>query len=90
MFDPVTDEVLRRRRQGFVPQEPSGEPKHRTSLVCHVCGREIRPEEEFFTVDGNPHCFQCHGMLEFELEKERERDAEVRKTGTKWDAEEEE
>ena len=55
MFDPVTDEVLRRRRQGFVPGEPVCEPAHRTSLVCTVCKREIRPEEEFFCVGVEAH-----------------------------------
>jgi hypothetical protein len=53
-------------------------------LVCHVCAREIRPEEQFFWVDNAPHCFQCHEMLEFELEKEREEEGRVRQTGTKW------
>ena len=60
------------------------EPVVRTSLICHVCTREIRPEEELFWVDNSPHCFQCHGMLEFELHKEREEESKVREAGTKW------
>ena len=79
MFDPVTDEVLRRRRQGFVPGEPVCEPAHRTSLVCTVCKREIRPEEEFFCVGVEAHCFQCHDMLTYEYRKEREEDAKAKR-----------
>jgi hypothetical protein len=84
MFDPVTDEHLRLRRLGAPVAVPEGEPAHRTSLRCNVCSREIRPEEDVFWVDNETHCFQCHSMLDFELEKEREHDVDVRQTGTKW------
>ena len=88
MFDPVTDQHLRMRRMGTPMSAIEAEPAHRTSLRCNVCGREIRPEEQVFWVDNETHCFQCHGMLDYELEKERERDEDVRQTGTKWDREE--
>jgi hypothetical protein len=45
----------------------------------------MRPEEEVFWVGHEPHCFQCHSMLDYELGKERERDAEAKEKGTKWE-----
>ena len=84
MFDPVTDEALRRRRQGATFTSPPEEPVNRTSLICSVCAREIRAEEEFYWVSEEVHCYQCHSMLDFELVKEREADKEMRETGTRW------
>ncbi len=84
MFDPVTDEVLRRRRLGMTGQVPASEPAARSSLVCSVCHREMGPEEDVFWVAGEVHCQQCHGMLEFEYSKERKADREMRETGTRW------
>jgi hypothetical protein len=89
MFDPVTDEALRLRRLGARGSVVAEVPVQRTSLVCHVCGREIRPEEELFWADNAPHCFQCHDMLEFELQKERKDESRVREHGTKWKKDEE-
>lgn len=57
----------------------------RTSLVCSVCGREVRPEERVFWAAGEVHCSQCHDMLEFEYDQERRVDRDVRKRGTRWD-----
>lgn len=85
MFDPVTDEALRLRRMGAAPHAPAAEPTSRTSLVCSVCSREIRPKEMVHWVGADVHCFQCHSMLDYEYEKERKVDEEVRSTGTKWD-----
>ncbi len=87
MFDPVTDEALRIRRRGPPAVVRTVDPASRTSLICSVCSREIRPEEKVFWVGEEVHCFQCHSMLEFELDKEREVDAEVRDKGTRWDGE---
>jgi hypothetical protein len=85
MFDPVTDQVMRLRRlEGHLPSMDQ-EPAHKTRLVCHVCGREIGPEEELFWVDNEPHCFQCHSMLEYELDKERSIDTDVKERGTRWE-----
>lgn len=84
MFDPVTDEVLRRRRAGMTREVPVSEPAVRSSLMCSVCKREIRPEEDIFWVAGEVHCQQCHGMLEYEYSKERRADKEMRETGTRW------
>ena len=84
MFDPVTDEALRRRRLGTSFTTPPEKPISRTSLICSVCAREIRAEEEFFWVSEEVHCFQCHSMLDFELVKERKADAEMREKGTRW------
>jgi hypothetical protein len=84
MFDPVTDEVLRRRRMGVTSQVPVQEPAARSSRICSVCQREIRPEEDLFWVAGEVHCYQCHGMLEFEYSKERKVDKEMREAGTRW------
>ncbi len=84
MFDPVTDEVLRRRRLGLLRDPSTVEPGSRTALVCSVCGREMSPEEHVFWVMGEVHCAQCHDMLEFELERERQVDKEMRTTGTRW------
>ena len=89
MFDPVTDEALRLRRLSATGTVLAREPALRTSLVCHVCSREIRPDEEFFWADNEPHCFQCHDMLEFELAAEREEEMKVREKGTKWSKEKE-
>ena len=89
MFDPVTEEALRRRRFAAPRTTVAVEAVSRTSLICHVCGREIRPEEEFFWADNAPHCFQCHDMLEFELQKERKDESRVREHGTKWKKDEE-
>ena len=88
MFDPVTDEALRLRRMGTSTPAPAAEPTSRTSLMCSVCSREIRPEEKVHWVGEEVHCFQCHSMLEYELDKERQVDAEVRSTGTKWEKDE--
>ncbi len=85
MFDPVTDEALRLRRMGTSSPTPVAEPTSRTSLVCSVCGREIRPEEKVHWVGEEVHCFQCHSMLEYEYDKEREVDIDIRDKGTKWD-----
>ncbi len=85
MFDPVTDDALRLRRMGTTTLAPAAEPTSRTSLLCSVCGREIRPEEKVHWVGEDVHCFQCHTMLDYEYEKERKVDEEVRSTGTKWD-----
>ena len=85
MFDPVTDEALRLRRRGAPAPTMDQESSHKTSLVCHVCSREIRPEEELFWVDNVPHCFQCHDMLAFELEKERGLDSDMKDKGTRWE-----
>lgn len=84
MFDPVTDEALRRRRQGATFTTPSEDLSRRTSLICSVCAREIRAEEKVFWVTDQVHCFQCHDMLEFEYDKERKADTELRETGTRW------
>ena len=84
MFDPVTDEVLRRRRLGLLHDLPPVDSRSRTVLVCSVCGREMSPEEHVYMVTGEVHCAQCHGMLEFELERERHVDKEMRTTGTRW------
>ena len=84
MFDPVTDEVLRRRRLGLLRDLPPVGPGSRTALVCSVCGREMNPEEKVYMVTGEVHCEGCHGMLEFELGKERQADREMRDRGTRW------
>ncbi|NIU49561.1 MAG: hypothetical protein GWN18_10915 [Thermoplasmata archaeon] len=41
-------------------------------------------EEQVFWVAGEIHCSQCHGMLEFEYDRERKVDREMRKKGTRW------
>jgi hypothetical protein len=82
VFDPVTNEVLRRR--GMTVGAAVEAPPSRSSLFCSVCKREIRPEEEVFWVGEEVHCFQCHDMLDFEYVKERKVDEEVRKKGTRW------
>ena len=87
MFDPVTDEALRIRRRGPPAVVRTVDPTSRTSLICSVCSREIRPEEEVFWVGEEVHCFQCHSMLEYELEEERKIDTEAREKGTRWDSE---
>ncbi len=84
MFDPVTDEVLRRRRTGLVQDLPRDEAGSRTLLVCSVCGREIGTGEQIFWVGGEIHCSQCHSMLEFEYDRERKVDREMRDKGTRW------
>ena len=84
MFDPVSDEVLRRRRLGLIRDLPPVDPSSRTALVCSVCGREMSPEEHVFLVMGEVHCAQCHDMLEFELERERQVDKDIRTNGTRW------
>jgi len=84
MFDAVTDEALRLRRRGFTPVA-SEAPEKRTRLVCSVCGREMGPEEQVFWVANEPHCFQCHDMLEHEYGSERRADREMREKGTRWD-----
>ena len=88
MFDPVTNEVLRLRRRGAVTKVEA--PTPRSSLFCSVCKREIRPEEEVFWVGDEVHCFQCHDMLEYEYDKERKVDEDVRASGTRWEKEQEE
>lgn len=85
MFDPVTNEALRRRRFGAPILTPLEEPASRTSLICNVCTREISPEEQVFWVGEEVHCFQCHDMLKYEYDKERNIDTEVREKGTRWD-----
>ncbi len=85
MFDPVTNEALRIRRLSVHPLAPSEQPTRRTSLICSVCDREVRPEEQVFWVGEEVHCFQCHDMLKYEYDKERVVDAEVREKGTRWD-----
>lgn len=85
MFDPVTDHVLQMRRRGAPAPVPGGEPVSRTSRICSVCKREIRPEEQVFWVGVEAHCFQCHDMLKYEYDKERVVDAEVREKGTRWE-----
>ncbi len=86
MFDAVTEEALRlRRSRGTRPPVESKEPEKRTALICSVCSREIHPHEEFHYVGHEVHCAQCHEMLEYELEKERELEEEVRVLGTKWE-----
>ncbi len=85
MFDPVTAHALRRRRSRAPrASEVPGPP--RSSRVCTVCGRDVALGEELFLVDKQVHCSQCHGMLAYELGKEREADTAVRTKGTKWDA----
>jgi DNA-directed RNA polymerase subunit RPC12/RpoP len=85
MFDVVTDHVLRMRRSR-APRAPARPPApSRSSRVCSVCGREIALEEDLFLVDRQVHCQQCHGMLVYELGKEREVDRDVRVKGTKWE-----
>jgi hypothetical protein len=84
MFDPVTNEALRRRRLSTPPTARPEELERRTSLVCSVCDREIRPDEQVFWVGEEMHCYQCHDMLKFEYDKERQVDAEVREKGTRW------
>ncbi len=84
MFDPVTDDAIRLRRKGGIERAPSEGPPVRSSLVCSVCSREIRPEEKEFWVGTEVHCFQCHDMLAFEYGKERKADQEVREKGTRW------
>jgi hypothetical protein len=89
MFDPVTDEALRLRRMGVITEVPVEGPVVRSSLVCSVCQREIRPEEQVFWVGEEVHCFQCHDMLRFEYDKERQVDRDVREKGTRWIKEDE-
>lgn len=84
MFDPVSDEVLRRRRMGLLQEIPPPDPRSRTALVCRVCGREMSPEEKVFLVAGEVHCEQCQGMLESELGRERQAEKDARDTGTRW------
>jgi len=85
MFDPVTAHALRRRRSRA--PLPSGAPEApRSSRICTVCGRDVALGEELFLVDKEVHCSQCHGMLAYELGKEREADATARSKGTKWEA----
>ena len=84
MFDPVTEEALRRRRMGMVSEVEVEDPGSRTSLICSVCEREIRSEEDVFWVFGEVHCSQCHEMLEFEYAEERKVDKDMRETGTRW------
>jgi hypothetical protein len=84
MFDPVTDEVLRRRRLGAAYTDVTEQSASMTSLICSVCKREIRPEEQVFWVSDEVHCFQCHSMLDYEYDKERKDDVEMRKKGTRW------
>jgi len=83
MFDAVTDEVLRLRRRGVAPRAPAV-PERRTRMVCSVCGREMAPEERVFWVGNEPHCSQCHSMLEHEYGQERRADREMRERGTRW------
>lgn len=90
MFDSVTMAAIRLRRRRVPPTVVEREPAHRTSLVCAVCEREIRPEEEFFWVDKEVHCFQCHSMLDYELQKDRECETEVKEKGTRWECKDEE
>ncbi len=87
MFDPVTDEALRIRRRGPPTVVRTIDTASRTSLICSVCSREIRPEEDVFWVSEEVHCFQCHSMLEFEYDEERKIDAKVRVDGTHWENE---
>jgi hypothetical protein len=84
MFDPVTEEALRIRRLNAPPTAPLEDPASRTSLICSVCEREIRPEEQVFWVDDEVHCFQCHDMLKYEYDKERKTDEDMREKGTRW------
>lgn len=84
MFDPVSDEVLRRRRMGLLHEITPPDPRSRTALVCSVCGREMSPEEHVYLVTGEVHCEQCHGMLEFELDRERQAERDARDRGTRW------
>jgi len=85
MFDPVTAHALRLRRPR-APRAAEAPEAPRSSRVCTICGREVALGEELFLVDGEVHCQQCHGMLAYELGKEREADATVRAKGTKWEA----
>jgi hypothetical protein len=84
MFDPVTDEALRLRRMSTSSEVPVEGPIIRSSLICSVCGREIRVEERVFWVSQEVHCFQCHDMLDFEYTEERKVDREMREKGTRW------
>jgi hypothetical protein len=87
MFDAVTNEALRLRRiRGTRPPVEPKEPEKRTALICSVCDREMHPGEPIKYVGHEVHCSQCHEMLEYELEKEREQEEEVRALGTKWEA----
>ena len=83
MFDVVTEHVLRLRRSR-APRVPVAPAPSRSSRVCSVCHREIALDEQLFLVDKEVHCAQCHGMLEYELGKEREVDKDLRTKGTKW------
>ena len=85
MFDPVTDEALRIRRRGPPAVVRTVDATSRTSLICNVCSREILPEEEVSWVGEEVHCFQCHSMLEYELDEERKIDGKVREKGTRWE-----
>ena len=84
MFDPVTNDAIRLRRRSL-PSLPPETSDHLTTLFCRVCKREISPEEDFIWVGTEPHCFQCHEMLAFELEKEREMDEKHRRGETRWE-----
>lgn len=84
MFDPVTNDAVRLWWRSIRSPSPV-DADHRTSLLCRVCRREMRPEEEVQWVGNEPHCHQCHDMLGFELNKERELDARHRRGETRWE-----
>ena len=84
MFNAVTEHVLRLRRRRAPRAAKAAPAPPSSSRVCSVCHREIALEEQLFIVDREVHCPQCHGMLEYELGKEREVDKDVREKGTKW------
>jgi len=83
MFDPVTAHALRLRRSR-APAAAEAPEAPRSSRICTVCGRDVALGEDLFLVDKEVHCSQCHGMLAYELGKEREADTVVRTKGTKW------
>ncbi len=85
MFDVVTQHTLRLRRLRAPRSGREAPAPSRTSRVCSVCHREIALDEQLFLVDREVHCPQCHGMLEYELGKERESDIDVRASGTRWE-----
>jgi len=84
MFDTVTEQALRLRRLRAPHPADVEDATKRSGRICVVCKREVAVDEPLFFVDREAHCAQCHDMLTYELGKERAKDVEVKKKGTKW------